>query len=355
MEPAEPDRPGIDRGFVRVEGGRFTLHGQPYRVAGGNCYYLGYCPDEAMAEAALDTAAAFGANVLRIWAFLEADRIGSGMFGACFQFFDPAQNRIVQVEGEQGLQRLDRAVQLASERGHKLILTLTNNFPDCGGMDAYLRWLAPGAQHDDFYILEDVAAAYENWARSLLERTNTVSGLQYKHDPAIFAWELANEPRSQANDPRLRLWIERMSEFLKRIDPHHLVTVGDEGFSEALLQAPHVDFGTYHLYPQSWGENCGFGLRWIRRHTEAGKRAGKPVLLEEFGLVPGEGFVRDSADRDALYAEWMAEAAEAGGSLVWMLGGQGFPFPDKFCLFDPAEAPRMVAQTRAAFPGFPMV
>jgi mannan endo-1,4-beta-mannosidase len=305
------------------------------------------------------------------------------MFGACFQYFDKTENRIVQVDGGQGLERLDRAVHLASARGHKLILTLTNNFPDFGGMDAYLRWLSPQTaepRHDEFYDREEVLAAYENWVRHLLERTNTVSGVKYKDDPAIFAWELANEPRCDspqglpsrggcARSGRILRWVERMSAFIKKIDPNHLVAVGDEGFfnrkfschhlyngehgvdCEAFLRVPAIDFGTYHMYPQAWEKDRGFGLRWIQHHAKVAKKAGKPMLLEEFGLVPGEGFVRDTAGRDAIYAEWLRAAAETGGSLFWMLAGletdgQRFRAADKFCLFETSEAPRMVAQAR---------
>lgn len=46
------------------------------------------------------------------------------------------------------------------------------------------------------------------------------------------AWELMNEPRSNGDfsASKLQAWIEQTAEFLKSIDPHHLVTVGSEGF-----------------------------------------------------------------------------------------------------------------------------
>jgi mannan endo-1,4-beta-mannosidase len=365
-----------------------VLNGRPYPVLGSNCYYLGYCPEPRMIDSVLDAAGAFSATALRIGAFMDLHQTGEGvphgMFGACFQYFDHAENRIVQVDGEQGLRRLDRAVHLASARGYKLILVLTNSLPDFGGMDAYLRWLSPGAgdlRHDEFYDREDARAAYERWVRHLLERTNTETGIQYKNDPAIFAWELANEPRCAsyqgmpgrsdcARSRRILRWIEHMSAFIKGIDPHHLVGVGDEGFfhrafschhlydgrhgvdCEAFLQVRDIDFGTYHLYPQGWGETSrGFGLRWIRQHAKVAAKVGKPMLLEEFGLVPGDSFVSGTAVRDDIYAEWVRAAAGAGGSLFWMLAGveadgERFRSADKYCLFDAAEAPKMVAQAR---------
>ena len=162
-----------------------------------------------------------------------------------------------------------------------------------------------------------------------------------------------------------------MSAFVKSIDRSHLVEVGDEGFfyrryscnhlydgrhgvdTEAILQLPDIDFGTYHLYPLAWGrDDRGFGLRWIRQHARVARRIGKPMLLEEYGLPIGKGFVRDSTDRDVVYAEWVHAAAEGGpGSLFWMLAGlesdgQRFRHPDPYCLFAASEVPRMVAQAR---------
>ena len=46
------------------------------------------------------------------------------------------------------------------------------------------------------------------------------------------AWELANEPRCEGDfsGSALQAWAERAAEFLKSLDPHHLVTLGSEGF-----------------------------------------------------------------------------------------------------------------------------
>ena len=54
----------------------------------------------------------------------------------------------------------------------------------------------------------------------------------HRDDPTILAWELANEPRCEGDysGSILQDWLETSAEFMKSIDPKHLLTVGLEGF-----------------------------------------------------------------------------------------------------------------------------
>ena len=46
------------------------------------------------------------------------------------------------------------------------------------------------------------------------------------------AWELCNEPRCEGDfsGSILQDWVEQQAEFLKSLDPFHLLTIGAEGF-----------------------------------------------------------------------------------------------------------------------------
>lgn len=100
-------------------------------------------------------------------------------------------------------------------------------------------------------------------------------------------------------------WATSISKYIKSLDSKHMVTLGDEGWfapadkigdgSYAYSGAEGVDFvrnlgiktldyGVFHLYPDSWGYNETWGSTWIEQHDAAGKAAGKPVVLEEYGV-----------------------------------------------------------------------
>lgn len=51
----------------------------------------------------------------------------------------------------------------------------------------------------------------------------------------------------------------------------------------ANLKIETLDYGTFHLYPNSWGYNYTWGSEWIEQHDEIGRKAEKPVVLEEYG------------------------------------------------------------------------
>lgn len=349
-------------GFVQRLGPRLQLDGKPYKIVGGNTYYLGYVPEPTL-DAALDLAQSFGMNAIRIWAFLDMEK-PPGPWDVGFQYWDRAQGAPVLYESANGLERLDRAVAKAGERGIRLLLTLTNNWPDFGGMPRYCEWFGidPKQHKNYFYTDARCKAAYRNYVTQIVNRRNTVTGRLYRDEPAILAWELANESRCESHGgvETLLAWVREMADLVKSLDANHLVAVGDEGYfhrrrawlqplyngsfgvsCDALLGIGSVDFGTCHLYPEAMAKSedpKDFGLRWIREHLEAADRANKPMLIEEYGSQTLDR-------RNEFFDAWLREVERLGGmgDMLWMIGlpksDQQWYAPDEYVTMSNADAP----------------
>lgn len=363
---------GAATGFVRRAGTRLTLDGRPFRFAGANNYYLDYAA-ASMTDEVLATAQARGLDVVRTWAFLDVPSAADhGDKGVYFQYWDAATGKPAFNDGADGLEQLDRVIADASEHHLKLILPLTNNWSDFGGMDQYTAW-AGNTHHSDFFTDQRERTWFRSWIAHLLNRRNSITGATYKDDPTIMAWELANEPRCSgsgafATDPTctvttLNRWVGEMSSYVKSIDPHHLVGTGDEGFTDdepagtdwtrngstgvdstLFARNPAIDYVSYHLYPESWGQSADWGNTYIERHAVAARRVGKPAILGEFGL-------KDRAQRNPVYRSWADSVTRSGtaGALAWMLAGNQAdgvtPYPDYdgFTFYDSSPVTRILA------------
>ena len=185
-----------------------------------------------------------------------------------------------------------------------------------------------GGDHNGWFTNDAAQAQYKAYITAVVGR--------YNASDAIFAWELANEircngcPTSTVHD-----WAANVSAFVKGLDPDHMVTLGDEGFNPSAgdgsyayttaegvsfaqnLDIPTLDFGTFHMYPQDWGETAAsFPADWISAHAAACKAAGKPCLFEEYG---------SKTDKAATEGPWQQASRAAdgmGGDLFWQVGDQ---------------------------------
>jgi mannan endo-1,4-beta-mannosidase len=349
----------------------FMHRGKPFCFSGSNNYYLSY-KDKAMVDDVFVQAKAMGLKVMRTWAFIDRGSIDDSVpsidrsqwspygtkQGVYFQYWDTTTQSVAYNEGaekDDGLVRLDYVLAKAAEHDIQLVLVLTNNWKEFGGMDQYLKWFNLNYHHQ-FYTDDRAKQAYKDYAAHLINRVNTITKLTYRDDPTIFAWELANEPRCRNFGQYDRLedckpgtitsWVKEMSEHIKALDPNHLVAVGDEGFfnrpgsgtepysgkdgadHEAFLALASIDFGTFHLYPDVWSTGTRWGNQWIVDHVEAAQKAGKPTVLEEYGIaikrddktgkVMG-GFER----RRTAYINWNNLMLGRGGNaaMFWMLVG----------------------------------
>lgn len=277
---------------------------------------------------------------------------------------------------EQMFQALDYAIYEARRNNVRLILCLLNNLNAFGGKDQYVRWAQEAGfrvntSSDAFFSFDVIRGYFKNYVDTIVTRKNSYSGVKYSDEPAIFAWELMNEPRCvhKSCAPILQDWIIDMSSHIKSIDKKHLVTIGLEGFygsgrTERLGVNPgewaasfgsdfvhnsaddHIDFGSVHAYPDSWipeaslQDKVNYLSSWVDSHVNDSQNIlKKPVLFLEFGSnlhVKKNGtYERDVLLKvvyDKIYES--AKKGQAGaGALLWqlMVGGME-KYHDEFSL-----------------------
>nr|GMD38404.1 mannan endo-1,4-beta-mannosidase 2-like [Ipomoea batatas] len=336
--------------FVERNGTQFYADGQVFYVNGWNSYwFMEHAVDvgrRPRVRTMLQAAAKMGLTVCRTWAFNDgaynALQISPGKFD------------------ERVFRALDLVIAEARRHGIRLILCLVNNLKAYGGKTQYVKWawqegIGLSSSNDSFFYDPNIRRYFKNYVKTVLTRKNTVTGLEYRDDPTIFAWELINEPRCMT-DPTgdtLQVWIEEMSTFVKSIDRNHLLTVGLEGFygpkdPKRLKINPElwaadlgsdfirnsnlstIDFASVHVYPDHWFKNqtfqdkLKFARKWILSHIEDGERVlKKPIMFTEFGLA-GENKEVEPYQRDRFFKlilEIMYKSAKhnksGAGSVFW--------------------------------------
>ncbi|KAI0756630.1 glycoside hydrolase [Daedaleopsis nitida] len=351
----------VPRDFVTTNGRKFELNGKPFAFVGANSYWLPLLTSQADVENTFKSMQQAGVKVLRTWGWNALN--GTELEGALesgltyYQVWNGTD--YVLNDGPQGLHRLDRVISTAEKYGIKVIVAFTNNWVGYGGSDLYVDWIAGAGQpHDVFFTDKRIIASYQSYVKTIVER--------YKDSPTVFAWELMNEARCLSDtlpagpscvpgSNTLRTWYSEQSNFVRSLDPNHMITTGGEGhffwtnpkkywFNHTLvsdynyngqagedfdhdLLLPNIDFGTYHIYPQSWYSELDFpgsnwtvkewGLEWIDQHIHAANKAGKPVLLEEFG-------VSGLQNKTDIYPEWVQRALDTRhGIMPWQWGQLG--------------------------------
>jgi mannan endo-1,4-beta-mannosidase len=258
----------------------------------------------------------------------------------------------------------------------KLVVFLNNYWDWSGGMPQYLAWATghpavglgglPWIEwnrlQSTYYTNESAQDMFRQYLLMILRRTNTLTGAEYRNDPTIMAWELANEPRPGGGEedydavigPFLR-WIKSISSLIREIDPLHLVTTGSEGSKGSLESIrlfreahaiPTIDYAVFHLWPKNWGwfkvdrhqetlpESVSKAEAYFREHVAVADALDKPVVLEEFGLDRDGGVTIDRpvGCRDVFYGkilglieESVGNGGSAAGSNFWLWGGEGRP------------------------------
>ncbi|KAF2821908.1 glycoside hydrolase [Ophiobolus disseminans] len=366
------------KGFVSRDGEVFKLDGKDFYFAGSNAYYFPFNDLPSDVEKGLGAAKKAGLNVMRTWGFNDRNRTtiagglpqyggeGAGPSPNVLQWWDNGKAEI-------NITPFDKVVAAAQKTDMKLLIALTNNWADYGGMDVYTVQLG-GKYHDDFYREPKIKEAYKKYVGQIVKR--------YANSSSVFAWELANEPRCGAdgvrNLPRsdkctpdtITEWIDEMSTFIKSIDPHHMVTWGgeggfniksDDGFYNGYdggdfdkeLTLKNIDFGVFHSYPDWWSKTVEWTTQWIKDHAASGRKARKPVVHEEYGWLTDDKRIEytgktSNRTRSEVLGIWQETSLkEKMPDMYWQFGFDGYSYgknhDDGFTIFlEDAEAKKLV-------------
>ena len=211
---------------------------------------------------------------------------------------------------ERAFETLDMVLKVAHEEGVRVIIPLVDNWHWWGGVREYEAFR--GKPKGAFWNDPEVFADYAKTVQYVLNRRNKLTGVRYRNDPAIFAWETGNELDSPPE------WTRRASALIKRIDPNHLVIDGNalHGIPVASLDDPNVDIVTTHHYPNVGNNKAESIIEAIK--LVDGKKA---YFVGEFGFLPPEEAERvfdaviDHGVSGALY--WSLRYHRREGGFYW--------------------------------------
>lgn len=349
----------LPTGVVYSEGTRFYVDSEPFYFAGTNSYDL-FTMSEADIDVRLTEMASDGVTVLRTWAWNHDSWHG----------FETEEG----VYDEDQFMLFDYIMETARAKGIRVVVVLSGYWEAYGGIDKRLEWEGlPFGDHRSrsvFFKDEGCKEQYKNYARHFINRINSISGMPYKEDPALFAWQLMNEPRYQDALPNedstgetFRAWIDEMGAYIKSLDSNHLVSLGIEGHELRYgfggdegnpfiysHQSPYIDYTTAHPYPtEEWAdlsleETVDLVRAWIHdSHTIVEK----PFVMDEFN-------VHNSKVDQTLWWERIYGALEeedAAGSCFWEYEGRnaesnfGVSHGDPILSIFKAHSDRMIAKS----------
>jgi len=195
---------------------------------------------------------------------------------------------------EEAMVVLDEALASANRHGVRLIIPFVDFASWWGGITELAAWR--GKTKSEFFTDPQVKEDYKRLVALVVNRVNTKTGVRYKDDKAVLAWELGNELQAPV------AWVREMAPYVKQLAPNQLVA---ESYFTA-NDNPGVDIVQDHLYQ-------GDPVKMIAQIQQSAKRAAgkKAYLAGEFGFISTEGM-------RAIMDTIIKDPAVSGG-LIWSL------------------------------------
>ncbi|CEM02606.1 unnamed protein product [Vitrella brassicaformis CCMP3155] len=223
--------------FISQRGGRLWLGSRPFRFSGANIYWLGLdenvngigFPTTFRTEDAILTAKEMGLTVVR-----------SHTLGISFGRNESFQPTLGEFRPD-NLRMADYAVKVAGDHGIRVIVPLMDEWDYYhGGIETFTRWR--NRSKHEFYTDPTIIQDFKTYISRLVSHVNRYTGVAWKDDPTIMAWETGNELGPPTS------WTQQIAAHLKREAPYQLVMDGRWGVDPASSLFDEVDFVSTHYW-----------------------------------------------------------------------------------------------------------
>lgn len=215
------------------------------------------------------------------------------------------------VFNEDAFQVMDQVVALAGEYDLRLIIPLVNNWPWHGGRPNYAEFR--GKDPDAFCSDPQLISDFKQTIDFVLNRVNTITGVAYKDDPTIMAWETGNEMTCPPE------WAVKITSYLKEVAPQQLTIDGwhavhmpyEGNFISDYIQPhsinhPSIDIVSTHHYEED-------PIKMLETLKETVRRVGgkKPIFVGEFGFISTSGMKQ--------VMDYIINEEDIAGGMTWSL------------------------------------
>ncbi|KAJ1824401.1 hypothetical protein LPJ60_000800 [Coemansia sp. RSA 2675] len=325
-------RPHMD--FISAHGTQLVRHGRPHYISGANYWQamnLGMASGPSSARARvhddLSHLSSLGVNMVRILAASEGSQYGwqpDRMYPALMTA--PGTYDMDVFDG------LDWFLAQLPRYNMTAVVSLSNYWTWSGGVAQYVSWATDtripypvqwdhlrqvfaGGEYqayldytNRFYADPQLYNTTQMWLRDhihrVVTRTNAYTGLEYRDDPSIMAWELMNEPQIIPGDyDAMFRWIDETASFIRALDARHLVTTGAESkngqqWFSVMHRSEYISLASAHFWPLNWGlynstdstlGSVDFAIQEMRKFVKGvsqwSQELDMPCVLFEYGMM----------------------------------------------------------------------
>lgn len=312
-EPVRVDAAGMQDSvfehFVTVSGDQLMDGDQVFRFASMN-YPGGMRDPEFSQEDAIRTLSEMGGQVTRT--YIPPVKRYDNANASYALVLGPDANGVMQFN-EAGFRKLDNLLALANQYGVRLIIPFVDQWQWEGGIESYVNFRYPGtisgeaASDEDawkFYTDPLVISDFKQVIHYMMNRVNTITGVPYKEDKAILAWETGNELGGYNQEKFPQSWTTEIARYIKEEEqPSQLLLDGRFAVHADSLSDANIDIVGNHFYTGNFIDKIN-----ADREMAKGK---KPYILGEFGLYTTQAPV------EALFNAALQNGSS--GIMIWSL------------------------------------